>query len=91
MERKRGEGRGEARGGEGDPVSDRDRKSGGRERRRGLRETEVGVVTERMSVRVCVCAGGRTSSAAVETVRRGLQFLVLMGEQSRDVIKTLLH
>lgn len=60
MERKRGEGRGE-RGGEGDPFSDRDRKSRERERRRGLIETEVGVVTERMServfVRVCVCVG----------------------------------
>lgn len=37
----------------------------------------------------CVCVYGRTSSAAVETVRRGLQFLVLMGEQSRDVITAL--
>lgn len=83
-EKAKGIGRG-ATGGGGDPFSDRDRKSG--ERRRGLRGTEVGVVTERMSEHVCVC--GRTSSAAVETVRRGLQFLVLMGEQWRDVIKAL--
>jgi len=44
------------RGGEGDPFSERDRKSGERERRRGLRETEVGVVTERVTECVCVCA-----------------------------------
>lgn len=44
----------EGKGGEGDPFSERDRNSGERERR-GLRDTEVGVVTERMSERVCVC------------------------------------
>lgn len=88
MERKRE--RGGERGGEGDPFSDRDRKSGERERRRGLRETEVGVVTKRMSEWACVCVRVcvRTSSAAV---RGGLQFLVLMGELWRDVIKALLH
>lgn len=36
-----------------------------------------------------MCVYRRTSIAAVETVRRGLQFLVLMGKQSRDIIKAL--
>lgn len=75
----------------GDPLSDRERRSSERERRRrrGLGGTEVGVVTEWVSVCVSVCTCvrvcGRTSSAAVETARGGLQFLVLMGEQPRDV------
>lgn len=36
---------------------------------------------------MCVCV--RTSSAAVETVRGGLQLLVLMELRSGDVIKAL--
>lgn len=47
------EGKGELKEGEGVPFSER--KSEERERRRGLRETEVGVVTARMTERACVC------------------------------------